>query len=115
MHYVDGGYTSVGDTVPTIAGLAITLGISRQTCYAWQDDQEKQVFSYIIDKLKQVQERALVNKGLLGEYHPQITKVMLARHGYSDKQEIDHSSSDGSMSPKPTVIELVGPSDESSA
>ncbi len=32
---------------------------------------------------------------------------------YKDKRDVDHSSSDGSMSPKPTTIELVAPDDQS--
>jgi hypothetical protein len=28
---------------------------------------------------------------------------------WQDKREVDHTSSDGSMSPKPTVIEFVAP------
>jgi len=32
----------------------------------------------------------------------------------ANKQKVDHTSSDGSMSPKPTTIELVAPDDNSS-
>lgn len=34
---------------------------------------------------------------------------MKNRFGWHDKQSFDHSSADGSMSPKPTRIELVAP------
>lgn len=37
----------------------------------------------------------------------------LKNFGWSDKQELDHSSSDGSMTPAPTRIELVAPDDNS--
>lgn len=37
------------------------------------------------------------------------TKLMLSNYGYSEKQEIDPESSDGSMSPKPIRVELVPP------
>ncbi len=37
---------------------------------------------------------------------------MKNRFGWRDKQEIDNTSSDGSMSPQPIKIELAGPSDE---
>jgi len=33
----------------------------------------------------------------------------LKNMGWTDKQEIDHRSGDGSMTPKPSVIELVAP------
>lgn len=108
--YVSGGYKDCGDVVPTIAGLAIEINISRGTCHEWQNHDDKWRFSDIIDKLKKAQERELVNKGLTGDYNPQITKVMMARHGYSDKQEIDHTNSDGSMKQTHNVtIELVKP------
>lgn len=34
----------------------------------------------------------------------------LKNFGWTDKQEIDHSSRDGSMTPSPTRIEIVAPS-----
>jgi len=51
----------------------------------------------------------LVNKGLTGDFNATITKLMLANHGYSEKQSIDHQLSDSSMSPKPVRVELVSP------
>ena len=41
----------------------------------------------------------LINGGLMGDFNASIAKVMMTKHGYSDKQEIDNTSSDGSMSP----------------
>ena len=35
----------------------------------------------------------MVNKGLNGEFKSIIAKLMLANHGYSEKQEIDHQLS----------------------
>lgn len=37
---------------------------------------------------------------------------MKNRFGWRDKQEIDNTSSDGSMSPQPIKIELAGPDEE---
>ena len=105
--YANGGWQTVGDTVPTVAGLACELGINRDTCYAWGADAQKGEFSDILNKIAQTQERTLVNNGLRGEYNPPIAKMMLTKHGYSDKIEQDLSSSDGSM--KPAVIQLVAP------
>jgi len=47
-----------------------------------------------------LQHRGLVNGGLSGKFNPAITKMMMTKHGYSDKQELAHTSPDGSMSPK---------------
>ncbi len=96
--YVE-NYESYGDAVPTIAGLACELDMHRETLYAWSKDESKTEFSDIFKKVQQAQERKLVNGGLAGGFNPAVTKMMLTKHGYSDKQEIDHSSADGTMSP----------------
>lgn len=101
--YVNGGWAEIGDRVPTIAGLACEIGISRETCYEWSKHEDK-VFSDILRKIAQVQERQLVNNGLEGKFNPSITKMMLTKHGYSDRVENDHTSSDGSMSPPETIV-----------
>ena len=59
--------------------------------------------------MEETQERSLVRGGLEGKYNPAITKMMLTKHGYSDKVEQDLTSSDGSMSP--TRIEITAPDD----
>ena len=89
-----------GDVVPTIAGLACELKISRETVYAWMADEEKQAFSDIAKQLMTHQERKLTNGSLGNELNPMIAKLMLSKHGYSEKQDINHQSSDGSMTPK---------------
>jgi hypothetical protein len=100
-------YQDMGDVVPTIAGLACVLGVTRETCRAWGNEPDKAEFSAILMELMQRQERELVNKGLQGEFNAPITKMMMTKHGYSDKVENDHTSSDGSMTP---VIQYQLPS-----
>ena len=101
--YVNGGWIAVGDKVPTVAGLACEIGVARETCHAWAKDESKE-FSNILQAIAQKQERELVNNGLDGTFNPPITKMMLTKHGYSDKVEQDHVSSDGSMTPKSSEI-----------
>jgi len=36
-----------------------------------------------------LQERKLICNGLMGDFNPAITKMMLTKHGYSDKMETD--------------------------
>jgi hypothetical protein len=98
-------FKDMGDVVPSIAGLACVLGITRETCRAWGNDPEKVEFSVILNELAQRQERELLNNGLAGNFNAPITKMMLSKHGYSDKVEQDLTSSDGSMTPQ--VIERV--------
>ncbi|MDZ7905213.1 MAG: terminase small subunit [Cypionkella sp.] len=96
-------FKDMGDVVPSIAGLACVLGVTRETCYAWQSDPAKAEFSDILRELMQRQERALINGGLGGDFNPPLTKMMLSKHGYSDRVETDVTSSDGSMTPKPAL------------
>ena len=102
--YADDGWVDAGDTVPTVAGLALHIGVSRVTCYDWAKDSEK-VFSNILEDISAKQEQKLINGGLKGEFNAPIAKMMLTKHGYSDRIEQDNTSSDGTMTP--TVIERV--------
>lgn len=76
--------------LPTIEGLALYLEISRSTLYLWQ--KEHSAFSDIIEVLQQKQASVLINNGLSGNYNPTIAKVLLTKHGYTDKQEIDQKT-----------------------
>ena len=94
-----------GDIIPSIEGLAYYLNIARSTLYKYEDEDTE--FSDIVERVKTLQGKMLISGGLVGDFNASITKVILTKHDYSDKQEIDHKSSDNSM--KPTVIELVAP------
>ena len=80
------GYT--GEPYPTIAGLALYLGISRETVYAWKGDETKPEFSDIVDDLMATQEMKLIRGGILNEFNPTITKLALTKHNYSDRQDM---------------------------
>ena len=101
--YVNGGWREAGDKVPSVAGLACEIGVRRETCHVWANDPENE-FSNILKVIAEKQERELLNNGLDGTFNPPITKMMLSKHGYSDRVENDHKSSDGSMSPPQTVV-----------
>ena len=76
--------------LPTIEGLAFYLEISRSTLYLWQKEYPE--FSDIIEFLQQKQVNALINNGLAGKYNPTIAKVLLAKHGYNEKHDIDQKT-----------------------
>lgn len=97
-------HAKYGDVVPSNAGLACELGISRDTVQDWGNTKPE--FSDMLAQLQARQERLLLSNGLTGEYNSNIVKLMLAKHGHSDKVQQDQISSDGSMTP-PTKIELV--------
>ena len=82
-------YKEQGDVVPQIAGLAIHLKVSRDTVYDWAKQEDKADFSYIVAEVLSAQERGLVNGGLNQDFNASMSKLMLAKHGYSEKQEID--------------------------
>ena len=83
-HYVNGGFADCGDVVPSRAGLAIELGCSRQTLKNWESDAS---FLGTLDKLSFLQERISLNGGLKGDLNSTIVKLLLANHGYAEKQQ----------------------------
>ncbi len=80
------------ELIPSIAGLALALGLSRSTVYDWSNQKEKTEISYIVKQLMQKQEILLFSAGLTGNYNASITKLMLTKHGYNDKVDTDVTS-----------------------
>lgn len=80
--------------VPTKGGLAIALGVRRETLYDWAGKFEE--FSNIMEALGSEQEKRLINQGLAGVYNPTIAKVLLTKHGY--REGIDATSQDEKIS-----------------
>lgn len=76
--------------LPTIEGLANHLDINKTTVYEWESKYPE--FSDDISKLRQSQAEELINNGLAGTYNPAITKVLLTKHGYVEKNETDLTS-----------------------
>lgn len=76
--------------IPTKEGLAVFLDVSRSTVYKWA--QEIPEFSDIFERLMAKQADKLIQGGLDGSFNAPITKMLLTKHDYSDKQEIDHTT-----------------------
>ena len=102
-------FKNVDDVVPSVAGLAIYLGVNKTTLYEFCDVKNDlgQDFSNTLTSIKEKQEKMLLSGGLVGGYNATITKLMLANHGYSDKQEVDLSSHDGTMTPSAPIYKIV--------
>jgi hypothetical protein len=59
----------------------------------WADEHGQ--FLTTLEKCNQVQERVALAGGLKNELNPTIVKLLLANHGYSDKQALEHTGPDG--------------------
>ncbi len=103
--YLLGHWKKLKNAVPSIAGLACYIGVCRETIYQW--GRESADWKRIIACISTVQEMTLIDKTLPGDFNPNFAKVLMAKHGYSEKQEIDHTSSDGSMTPKQPTYKIV--------
>lgn len=81
------GEDGIREVVHTIEGLALYIGISRETIYAWMKDADKQQFSDIVKNVLIKQAKGLVAGGLSEAFSGSITKVMMTKHGYRDAVE----------------------------
>ena len=88
----------LGHVVPSRVGLCCYLGIDKSTSYEWEKIHTS--FSNTLRAVETMQEHMTLNGGLSGGLNSTIVKLVLANHGYSDRNAIDHTSSDGSMSPQ---------------
>ena len=85
-------YADYDQAFPSDIGLAFVLDIGTTTLYKWAGDEDKKEFKDILDKINTNQQLVAWNKGLRGEYNANLGKLLMGKHGYSDKQEVssDH-------------------------
>jgi len=98
-------YEKHGDQIPSIAGLAIILGIRRETLHVWAKEEGKEEFSNILGAILAKQENVLINKGLTGDFNSAISKLVLGKHGYHEK--VDSTLSGGDKPIALTAVERV--------
>ena len=84
QHYLK-NHKEYGDPVPIVAGLACELEVNKSTLYEWA--KHHRAFSDTLKAIQDQQERRLASGGLDGSLQPTIAKLMLANHGYHDKQD----------------------------
>ena len=113
--YMLGGFKDIENVVPSAAGLACYLGVSKKTIFNWanvsEDDENNPLgveFLHTLNAIQDKQEMMLINGGLSQQFSGVITKLMLTNHGYSDKVQTDVTTNGESIN-KPTTIELVAP------
>lgn len=87
----------------SIIQFAAQIGVSRSTVYNWKDSIPE--FLDTFTRAKEICEAYWEEKTQMAMFNrdtnAQLMKFYLStRFGWSDKQEVDNKSSDGSMSPK---------------
>lgn len=100
-------WEKLGRQVPSNCSLCVYLGITRQTVQDWKKDPKKPEFSYILEQISTIQEEVLIDKGLAGEFNSNICKLMMAKQGYSDKQEL--TGADGQQFKTNITLEYISP------
>lgn len=94
--------------IPSIEGLARFLSVARSSIYKWRDEHKD--FSDILEDILAEQAKRLMNNGLTGRWNSTITKLILTKHGYSDKSETDVTSGG---KPLPILASMNVPTDDS--
>ena len=88
QHYLD-NYEEYEEVIPSAVGLALVLDITRTTLYDWAKDENKKVFSNILDNINKKQEQILLKNGLTNQFNSNITK--LARISHSRRHNMDYA------------------------
>ena len=78
--------------LPSIEGLARYLQrnwlhVARSTIYEWRDKFEE--FSDILEQILSEQAERLINRGMNSDYNSTIAKLLMWKHWYTDKTEIE--------------------------
>ncbi|MGX7894395.1 terminase small subunit [Tsuneonella sp. HG222] len=85
--------------IPTKEGLALHLGVHRDTVQEWAKHHPE--FSVALEQLDQKQRDMLIKGGLSGQYNPMITKLVLSsNHGMREKTDV---TSDDKPLPTPII------------
>lgn len=97
-------WEDLGDVIPMLCSMAEYLDISLSTLYSWEKeakegDESKAEILEVCARVRQAQEKVLINKGLSRVSDASLSKLLLMKHGYSDRQDVNVQSEDGSMSP----------------
>lgn len=86
----DRNYLSHDHAMPSIVGLCRILNRSRSTLYRWSED-ENNAFWDILASSNEFQEFVVLNGTLKGDLNAQIGKLVLGKHGYSERVDSTHN------------------------
>ena len=93
--------------IPSIVGLSEVLEVTAKTLYNWSNHSDNTEFLHMLDKIRQRQQRILIENGLTGDFNAAITKLALTKHGYSDKVEQDVTSGGKELRNNFTIIPVT--------
>lgn len=103
----------------TTGGLATFLGMTVNNLWYYKTGkrgdtpEERQQFKDLLELAYQVIETSKEEMALIGIYNAAFTQFDLKHnHDWSDKQEIDHRSGDGSMTVTRRVIDPMAPNQD---
>lgn len=95
------------DKVPSLCGFAMTLDVCESTLKKWKALSVKDLdpdkypqfdeFLHLLDKLMDLQKITALNGGVSGDWNSTIAKLVLTKHGYSDKTETKHEGLEAIM------------------
>ena len=104
QEYLD-TWEELGDAVPMLVGMSIHCGITEKTRMKYEKEHE--AMGIVCAGVREAQQQVLINKGLTKIHDNSLTKLMLMKHGFTDKQTVDMKSSDGSMSPTKEALDAA--------
>lgn len=90
------------DVIPMAEGMALHVGVARETLHAWSRGEVPEgcehlgdQFSHIFDRMMGKQAKTIINGSLNNVYNSTISKLMLTKHGYSDKTQQELTGANG--------------------
>ena len=92
--YVRDGWKEEGHAIPSVVGLCQVIDRARSVLYKWAEDENKG-FKDILDYCNESQQLTLVNGSLKNELNANISKLVLGKHGYQEKQEVSQDITSG--------------------
>ena len=73
------------------------LGIAKSTSFEWADIYPE--FSATLAAIDALQENVALNRGLDGTFNATIVKLVMANHGYTEAQKVDHTTNGKDIAP----------------
>lgn len=104
--YTNGGWKKSGHAFPSVVGLCDIIKTSKSTVYDWAKREDNEI-SDILDTINTKQELEAFNKGITGEYNATIVKLLLGKHGYSEKQDMTHSGPEGGPISQEWTVRII--------